>query len=513
MVTGPSTAGPRASRSLLFRLGVALAGALLALALAHGVAMNVFLSTSLFERVVDGKPETIDIHYRRGWSLVPGHIHAKDLSIRGRDGNVEWILRLDDVEFEVSFAALAQQRFEARHVNGRGISFRARQRLAEPPGSLAEIADLPPIEGLPPYAVRPAPQPEPELWSDAAYHLWSAHLEDVVADDVREIWIDRFRFTGNARIAGRFYLKPIRHVEIGPIRIDVRDGQVGTGGSLIVERLAEAAVDVTVRPFDPRTPEPGGLLGYATLRAAAHPACADIARLRLPMPEDVGLTGPIDARDIVFELRGGVLQPGSKLDVILARAALIRGQHRFSAAVRLSGGVTPVEGDREGRGRLDFRALLNELEVTRASASAPGHARESDVLLRVPQATVVGDARALSLDGMFADVHMQADAADGQLPDVSSLSAYIPPGTPLALKGGRGLVTAHLETWRIERRASGHASVRIDDLSLRLGKLRARGTASAEASFGSFPWETSRMEDARLSLQIADGTISSELRP
>ncbi|MDP9151319.1 MAG: hypothetical protein M3O36_15460 [Myxococcota bacterium] len=483
------------------------------LALAHAVAMNVFLSTALFEKVVDGKPETIDIHYRRGWSVVPGRIHAQDLSIRGRDGNVEWILRLDEVEFEVSFAALAQRRFEARHVRGRGISFRARQRLAQPPASLGEVAALPPIEGLPPYAVRPPPEPEPELWSDAAYRLWSARLEDVVANDVREIWIDRFRFEGNARIAGRFHLKPIRRIEIGPIRIDVREGHLRTGGSVILERLAGAAVDLTVRPFDPRTLEGGDLLRYTSLRVAAHPACADLARLPLPMPEAIALTGPADGRDIVLELRGGVLQPGSKLDVALARAVLTRREHRFAAAVTLSGGVTPADGGVEGRGRLDFRAQLNDLDVTRARASSTGGERGDDVILHVPQATFVGDARALSLDGLLGDVHLLADAADGQLPDVRTLSAYIPPGTPLALKGGRGLVAAHLETWRNERRAAGNASVRIDDLSLRLGKLRAQGEASVDVSFGSFPWETSLVEDARLSLRIARGAISSERRP
>jgi hypothetical protein len=48
-------------------LGVAI----LAVELLYLGAINVFLSTSLFEEVVDGDPTTIDIHVVRAWSLLP----------------------------------------------------------------------------------------------------------------------------------------------------------------------------------------------------------------------------------------------------------------------------------------------------------------------------------------------------------------------------------------------------------------------------------------------------------
>jgi hypothetical protein len=488
-----------------FRLVRAGVGALLAVGLLYPVAMNVFLSTSLFAKVIDGQPATIDVHFRRGWSFVPGHIHAKDLSIRGRDGNVEWILRLDEVEFDVSLGALAHQRFEASRVYGRGVSFRLRQRLDATPSSPADVADLPPIEGLAPYAVRPPPHPEPELWSDAAYHLWSARLEDVVANDVREVWIDNRRFQGRARIAGRFSLKPIRRVDIGPIRIDVDEGHVRTGASVVLDRLADATVDVRVNPFDPRTMRGSDLLRQVSLKVAMHPACSDFGRIPLPMPEGVGITGAVDVREIVIDLRNGTLQEGTKVDATLPHAAVTRGEHRFIGAVALTGGITRPGG----KSRLDFRAQLTDLDVegTRATPAA------EKVMLHVPRMTVTGDARELDLANALADAHFVADAT-GELPDLRVLSAYIPGETPLVLKGGRGQLTAHLETWRAEKRAAGNANLRIDGLSFRLGNLRVQGgKASVDASFGSLPWETSRMQDAKLSLQIAGGSLASERRP
>jgi hypothetical protein len=469
------------------------------------VAMNLFLSTSLFAKVIDGQPETIAIHFRRGWSFVPGHIHAKDLSIRGRDGDVEWILRLDEVQFEVSFAALAHQRFEASHLYGRGLSFRLRQRLDAPPTSPADVADLPPIEGLAPYAVRPPPHPEPEKWSDAAYNLWSARLEDVVADDVREIWVDNHHFEGLARIAGRFYLKPIRRAEIGPIQIDVHEGHVRTGADVLVERLDGATVNLTVAPFDPRTLHGSDLVRQMSLQLGMHPACPDVGLLRLSLPDGVTVRGEADVRELAVDLRGGALQEGTNFDATLPHAVVMRGEHRFIGAIAANGLVGGLEGQRQ----LDFRVLLTDLDVTRTDAAFPG----GEEIVRVPQMTITGDARDLDLANALADAHLVADAPAGELPDLRALSAYIPQETPLVLKGGKGQVTAHLETWRSEKRAAGRASLRIDDLSLRLGNLRVAGKASVEASFGSFPWETSRMQDAKLSLYVAGGTLASEMRP
>ncbi len=180
-----------------------------ALALFYLAGINVFLSTGLFESVVDGDPRAIDIHYERGWSFLPGRIHAENLSIRGRDGNVEWILRIDAVEFDVSLFALARQRFEVSRVHGRGISFRLRSRLDALEVTPEKVDGLPDIAGFPRVPVRPYLQCTPEEWSDADYHLWTVKLGGVVAEDVREVWIDRQRFDGSASITGSFRLKPI----------------------------------------------------------------------------------------------------------------------------------------------------------------------------------------------------------------------------------------------------------------------------------------------------------------
>jgi len=48
---------------------IGCAVAVLSLYALYVAAINVFLSTSLFEKVLDGDPETLFISFERGWSV------------------------------------------------------------------------------------------------------------------------------------------------------------------------------------------------------------------------------------------------------------------------------------------------------------------------------------------------------------------------------------------------------------------------------------------------------------
>lgn len=236
----------------LVRYARAAAIALVTVAALYVVLANAFLSTGWFARVVNGYPETIDVHYARGWTLWPGTVHARDLSIRATDSNVEWIVRIDQVTFEVSLWGLLHRRFFADHVRGTGVSLRIRQRLDKMPATHAQVADLPPIEGLPPYALRPTVNDPYPDWDDAYWDLWTIRLRDVVAEHTREVWIDDERFSGDARVTGGFYLKPVREAQIGPVHAEIAEGSLTRGTRTAIAATLGGSIDATVDAFDPR---------------------------------------------------------------------------------------------------------------------------------------------------------------------------------------------------------------------------------------------------------------------
>jgi hypothetical protein len=479
--------------------------ALVALALLYVVGMNAFLSTPLFSKAINGRSETIDIRYRSAWSVLPGRVHAKELAIRGRDSSVEWILRLDEAEFDMSFAALAKQRFEVSRVHGSGISFRLRQRLDAPPTAPERVADLPPIEGFGPFSVRPSGPPSPGLWSDADYHLWTAHLERIVADDVREVWIDHVRFEGSATIAGRFHFKPLRAMDVGPAHIEVRGGAVHQGAATLADGLGGSRADVTIAPLDPRMIDASGLLHHLSVRLDARGTCPDIAALPIAPLQGTRLEGSLDVRRLAMEAKNGVLTGDGHLEAEAPHAVLIDGEHRVSGGLAVTGDVARAEvGD-----RLAFRMVLSDLAVARAK----GTSQADGVFLRADRAVVSGDSRALDLAQPLGDLHAVVELPEGLLPHARDLTAYIPKATPVAILGGRARAEGRLEVWLADKRATGRGSLRAQDLDVRLAKIRVRGATSAQASFAAWRWESHRLEDARLAFDVADGSIADERAP
>jgi hypothetical protein len=499
---GATNAPKPSRRPLLVRVLRGAIRVLVVLAVTYLVGMNVFLSTSLFARVVDAEADTIDIHYRSGWSVVPGRIHAKGLSIRGRDSHVDWILRLDDAEFDMSFAALVKKRFDVSRVRGTRISFRLRRRLDAPPTAPGQVADLPPIEGFGAYSVRPHAPPSPDVWSDAAYHLWTAHLEHILAEDVREVWVDRIRFEGSARITGRFYFKPLRVVDVGPVYLEVGKGSVHAGAAALVDALDGSSADITLARLDPRTAD---FLHHVSLGLEAHGICPNMVALPLPLPEGVTLEGAAEVRRLALQMKNGILAADSHLDARAPGVVVTRGDHRFEAPLALAGDIAPADG----HDRLDFRIDMSAFTVARAIKT---HAADG-AFLRAERTVATGDSRELDLARPFEDLHVVVEMTEGQLADARDVSFYIPKKTPVALLRGRARAEARLEVWFSDKRAMGRGSLRAEDLDVRLAKMRVRGATSVQASFASWRWETNRLEDAVLAVRVSHGSLAWDRTP
>jgi hypothetical protein len=386
------------------------------------------------------------------------------------------------------------------------VSFRLRKRLEGPPASPGDVADLPPIEGLPAYSVRPPEKPSPAKWSDAEYDLWTAHLEDVVASDTREVWIDHAHFEGSARIEGRFFLKPMRAAEVGPVRIAVAKGIVQSGQGPIAEALDGSTVDLTVARFDPRTAGGTEILHRLSLDSDAHAVVPDLDLLRV-LPDGVRAKGTVKLGPAILHVRSGELLRDSHLEVTMAALAVAWGEYRATGTFALTADVARAAGAE--RNRLTLRALATDL----LWFPAKGATRRSTPFLRARRVDVTGDAGALGLVHPFDDLHVVVDLARCDLPDARALSRYVPTNTDIAIEGGHAWATANLEAWLAEKRATGSAALHAEDLDLRVAKIRVRGHASVISRFSSYDFATHRVEDATLDLTESDGSLASNAAP
>lgn len=449
----------------------ALAVAIVSLWALYVAGINLFLSTRLFEKVVDADDRTIWVGYQRGWSIFPGTIHARQLAIRSSDANVEWILHIDRVTFDVSLFDLARKRFTAKGVRGSGVAFHLRTRRPAPELTEDLVAHVPPIPGFGRLPIRPPEPPGPEVWSDEAWHLWTIRLDDVVAEHVRDVWIDRERFEGDARIAGGFYLRPIRDVRIGPITTDVREGRIAHDAQPIVTELG-GRLEGRVRSFDPRTVKGAALVHHASLDTDVHLH----AIVRTPR-----LRGDVEARRLALAIEDGVVQPASAFDLT----------------------ATEIEVDglgRRARGTIDLRSRG---EAGRLAAALELRDGELVGVGRVQHAHVSADAPRIDLAKPLDDLHLLVRVPDAEVPDVRALA-------PLPLLGGSAHVRADFQVWPGERRASGSATLQGGALAVRVAKVRVDGDTKADLQMRELRWgERTEAHDATLEARVHHATIGA----
>ena len=447
------------------------------------VGINLFLSTALFEMAIDASPGTLDVHFERGWSLWPGRVHAKNLSIRGRDGSVEWMLRLPAVQFDVSFRALARRRFQATRVHGSGGSFRLRNRLDPWEVTPERVAGLPPIEGFPAVPVRPYSQCSLSEWSDAHYQLWTIELDDIHADAVEELWFDHYRLEGHTSATGGFYLKPVRSVEVGPLHAEVRGSALSVRDAPWVEAL-DASADFTLPQFDPRVRTGKDILRALSLGVDLRGVVPDVDRLPLPLPHDVRLRGALELRRIGLRFEGGHPLRGSHAEGAGSRITLERGGYRASSSLAVTGDIEEKDE------RLAFRAVASGARLERAG----------ETVLVAPRIDLAGTSARPEIGRGAPRVHLTVETPDIELPDVHVLATYLP--AAVTLVGGHAHGGVWGEAWPDESRARGRASMQAEDLDVHVSDVHVRGGAAALGSLDSFDWRTGRIERPLASVTV-----------
>jgi len=482
---------PRLQRALrrggrIFRLLAIVALALEGLYIA---AINVFLSTSLFEKVVDATPEAVDIHFARGWSLWPTRVYARELSIRGADSHIEWILRLDKVEFECSLLALLRKEFRVTMAHGSGITFRARFKVASPAATAELQQDLPSIDSLGPVAFLPNEPPDAgEEWDDKKWHLWTVSIQGANAERVREVWIEHARFVGDAHVQGGFYLKPIRSAEVLPATIAVHSGSVAIDSKIALDHVV-ASAELALSRFDPRTV--GSILRLLSLSTDASLEIPNVDNLGLLSSDGPVLSGKVAVPHLGLRIVKGVLRDGSALQSNAPAMTVRDATRELSGAVEVA---AEVEHD-----RLAARVVVEHIDTS--------------LSVEAPLLTVALDSAELALDAPLGDLHAVVDLPDAQLADASRANELLGSTSPLRVLGGGLRASAHGEVWRRQPHATGRVSVRGTTLDLATSKLNVRADAAMDASLDSVQLDTLVASGVHATLLVRNASLARMVVP
>ncbi len=369
--------------------------------------------------------QNIRIEYSHAWTLWPGVVHVRDLSVFVQDHNVQTSLRFERAEISIRLTELPRRVFHARRVRGDGFQFRFRHRVMPESAKLPAVAALPSIPGFEDPPIFEAGPPEPPL-SEDEYDLWTIELDDV---DVAagDVWIEQFRYIGRARAKGAFRLRPARQLWVGPASLAFEPGVLVTAGEDAVTSFF-GSIECEVRPFDVRKPKGLEVMRFISAKLRVHGDIDTGAAVEVFLPKGSRVEPHQAVLDADVTLSEGILAASSRVRVSGSRLAIRAG----SVATQLGNPWELIAtGDDIGPGGL-VRALVSTgslanddrcgamtLGVSGVSFDVASSTRDTVVPWGIQRAQA--SVRALSAEGQWDDLHLSGRAA-GELTVVPGTS-------------------------------------------------------------------------------------------
>lgn len=423
---------------------------MLGLELAYLVSANLFLNLGGLP-VAFSATNQVNATISSGWSVVPGHVHAKNLRFIFHDHNVQFSLDMASAFLVIHLSELPRHVFHASHLRGEGVVYRMRHRVDPWSKHEPAVGTFPPIPEYESPAVFEARVPEAPL-SDAEYNLWTVHIDDVDAR-VSEVWVQAFRYRGKGRVRGQFQLKPARTLWVGPATLELEPGLLSAGAYHVAPDL-HGQIDCIVHPFDVRPVRGFEPLRYISARVRLDASLLDprVAALFVSDPAS-GVSSAGGSLHLDVQTRHGVLSQDSRVDIVQRGFELQTLQWQL-AAEQLEVHAAPDDSG-------GSQATLSIDRGTLRERIAPGHPPQIEHL----SATVVSDNRDTARSFHFQEARL--NEARMRFGDANWLNRWLQE-QKIALSGG---AIAMLARGRyVDSLLDGDALLDSDGLDARLGE-------------------------------------------
>ncbi len=461
------------ARRVLAHVAVAVAGAYaLYLLLIHLV-----IATPLLTKFTNTDSEMLFVDYGSAWSLWPGRVHVRALRIRFKDSVSEGYLAFDKLVGTFDLFSLAKRQLRVRDIDATGTVIRVRPRMAPEQATeqaLEGVAEIPGFTGPPLIPTEPH-----RVLTEENYKFFEIDLEDARVHSLRELWIGPYRFAGDARASGGFYLRPNRKFMLRPSTMTVQSGEL-TLGKRFFGQDVRGTVEMKIKMHDPRAVDAAEFFRHVDAHLALESGVEDIGFLQRWLGKaKVHISGGKGHAKSDVRLAAGVLQDGSWLELD-AKRALVHSDVRGSAWFDALGKLAIERG--EWRGTVTFSDVRAE---RRHAENYPFRSERIDVL---------ATSRSLDLANRPGDdLRVALDMPRGVLTDVRALRGLF--GKKTKLEKGAAHVKLHLEYSPRERLFKGEASVDTPNLALNIDNV----DVTAHALFG--------VRLSRLDIDAMSGTI------
>jgi len=386
------------------------------------VAANVILRTGLLRGWLNVDENKMRLAYDSAWSLVPGRVEARGLSLRYQDNNLQMLLGLPRATVKIDLLALPSRTFRVSELTAEGATYRMRQKVESVAGQEERVRAFPPIEGFadPPIEHEVEEPPIP----DAEYKLWTIDVRGISAS-VREVWTLEFRYRGEATLHGAFHVKSRREMWVEPSVMITRGGLFSLGERELV-RGGESRLEVRLDRFDVRQVHGAEVLRYlsASVHQQGELVASSIPSTYVPADAKLEVTRGVGPMTLDVGLEHGVLAPSTRVTFHTDDVAVSATGIKEAGDLELSGKVVPAPG---GAGAA---SVVLETAITHAAG----------IPLEIENARGSVDLGNADLTAPFRIANASGSVARAHSADMRAWQPFAPPDT--TFDGGSATVAA-----------------------------------------------------------------------
>ena len=426
------------------------------------------------ERWLNRRPDRMHFTFRTAHSWFPFRVVLEELDLSVQTSRVQWHLSGDEVAGWISPAPLLLRRLRVEAARIDGAEFALRRRLAaiqgppEPAGKApgkepgkgstttstgadASALDLPSIPGFPVSAAEEAP-------AQSTKPRWNFEFPRVSATQVRTVWLEQLRLTGEMEAQGGFAIRRRKEAEVDHSRLEISAGTLTLAGEELAHEL-QGEVALSAAPYPYR--ENRGLKAIPFLDGSANLSgkisTGALLRRYLARAPWIQFDDAETPFTTALEMRRGALVAGSQLRT-----------EKVSRSIRVFGfearGASQIQFDvrrDESIDRADLVVTFDDFELHRK----PG----DPAVVAGTGLDFLATTSDLRLGGLPDDARVKIDLGQAHLLDLAGFSNLLPPSAGLALAGGKGEVHGSLEAELGNGRsgsARGSVTARITDATV-----------------------------------------------
>lgn len=427
------------------------------------VILNGLFFTPLGHMVMNIDENSAQIRYSHAHTWRPFRVSLDGFQLRVQDGNMQLFVTADHVEADIiPWTMMTMKRFIGSNVTANGLTFWMRMKRDKKEIDGTTLARLPPIPGF--GSVEREVPNSTLVVTDEAYADFGAQLTNMHITNLKQVWVEEYRYDGDIQIDGGFAYQPMRMLRLWEnTTLKIAPGQVSLGsdtfatdfGGTIVTTFAETNMRKPSQEVFANWDADVTLEGDVTSVGFLNYYLKDVPQVRLAKGK-----GKLALK---LGVTKGVLLDTSKLNLDTARLEV-------HVPFFVASGRGKIRWDLRGnKAWLDVAVL--DLELREDGGKNP--VLVGPTLKLLAQSTGRDLAKGFHLDVVL-------DLPEAKAKDLSFLNTFIPDRAGARIVAGAGTVAGNMELSTRTQHGRGVADVRTEKVV-----LASKGGAKMSAALKS----------------------------